>query len=479
MITSNDSGQEGDTSAEDTEFSTAILNLNNGISPSAQPKSTVSQNSSTLKQSREDIATTEFTLSHSKEGSHSYSTSQDSEENLDSEGNLINTQYLEQHIHEHNNSFFMHDFGSKVLDNTSAADLHKTLSNDIPVKPNRPYPSATPLAIDKNMSVESVDLKKTHIGLNTNNDPQSASTNTLSRIDVKKSNDIQSPIYENRVPRNFGYTFISDRQPALSNDAAHTVQHSNISASSLTRGDGLNAENIALEKTPTGTNILDKSGNFHPETLKQNVGQDEGQDVRTIKQVSSNTETITIKILPFLHAERSQGFQPVPSPSPLITTHIGEQLIDQITQELREKVSSISDKTTRSVKPLLMQLTPAELGRVHIQFSFDGHEHVSAKIIAESPEVSALLKQKSDVLFTHLKFGGFDNIDLSFGTKNDSGFSGFGSTTSDNQQTQIQQSVFKNPPDDELVHAPKNIIRVNPTLHDIVKAGTHQLDLTL
>lgn len=82
--------------------------------------------------------------------------------------------------------------------------------------------------------------------------------------------------------------------------------------------------------------------------------------------------------------------------------------------------------------PISVQLSPAELGRVHIQFSFDAADKIIAHIIAENAETGALLKRNSDLLTTHLKLGGFDNIDLNFETKPEKSFLDFTQNNSKN-----------------------------------------------
>ncbi len=123
-----------------------------------------------------------------------------------------------------------------------------------------------------------------------------------------------------------------------------------------------------------------------------------------------------------------------------ILTQIGQALGAQVMQQ----IPAATDKPGSVLNPVLVQLSPAELGRVQIQFRFDSNERITANIIAESAETGVLLKQKSDMLFSLLKQSGFNNIDLSLEAKNESNFSNFGSNGAKNQNAQSQHVKLDN-----------------------------------
>ncbi|MBL4854217.1 MAG: flagellar hook-length control protein FliK [Robiginitomaculum sp.] len=204
-------------------------------------------------------------------------------------------------------------------------------------------------------------------------------------------------------------------------------------------------------------------------------------DMKIAQQPASNTETILLQSTSFSITEKSSslpitGFQPVsPKQSQLIITQIGEALAGQITN----KTSAASDKAGNTLMPVLVQLSPAELGRVQIQFSFNANERITANIIAENPETGALLKQKSDLLFTQLKLGGFVNIDLSFETKNENNFSNLGSGNSKNQNPRIEQHTPENLSGNEAHDKQQSNIQKPHAARTNAHIITDQLDITL
>ncbi len=118
--------------------------------------------------------------------------------------------------------------------------------------------------------------------------------------------------------------------------------------------------------------------------------------------------------------------------------------LSQVGQALAQILAGSDKPGNNNLNPILVQLSPAELGRVQIQFSFDSHERITASIVAESAETGVLLKQKSDMLLGFLKQGGFNNIDLNFEARNENNFSNFSSNGGKNQNTQPGELVSDN-----------------------------------
>ena len=102
--------------------------------------------------------------------------------------------------------------------------------------------------------------------------------------------------------------------------------------------------------------------------------------------------------------------------------NIVEQLTDGIAHQITKARAQSKTISNYPPAPIIVQLSPAELGRIQIQFTFDASEKITAHIIAESLKTGEVLKQNSDILISHLKHVGFDNIQLSFETKIEKGF---------------------------------------------------------
>ncbi len=205
-------------------------------------------------------------------------------------------------------------------------------------------------------------------------------------------------------------------------------------------------------------------------------------DTKIAQQLTSSNpdtallQTATTAITEKPTSSQTIGFQAVATKqNQLIITQIGEVLVGQIAN----KTSAIGDNTGNALKPILVQLSPAELGRVQIQFSFDANERIKANIIAESVETGLLLKQKSELLFSHLKLGGFNNIDLSFEAKNENNFSSFGSGASKNQNAKIEQHATENYPEDEAQNEHQKTALKPHTAHTNMHKTTDRLDITL
>lgn len=100
------------------------------------------------------------------------------------------------------------------------------------------------------------------------------------------------------------------------------------------------------------------------------------------------------------------------------------QVREPMVEQLGVAREALQDKTVNKPKDIVVQLSPAELGRVQIRFSFDTGERIGAQIFAENPETLAVLRQKSGLLSTQLKLGGFDSVDLSFDASGQKNFTG-------------------------------------------------------
>lgn len=113
------------------------------------------------------------------------------------------------------------------------------------------------------------------------------------------------------------------------------------------------------------------------------------------------------------------------TPPPQITTHVAVQQVGNAIIQRGDKGGDI-----------VLRLDPAELGRVEISFTFDKTKGVTANVVAETASTAAVLRERADILSAQLKQSGFENINLSFDTREDGQpGKGFGAQFSDQHRT--------------------------------------------
>ncbi|PHS37760.1 MAG: hypothetical protein COA91_09365 [Robiginitomaculum sp.] len=239
--------------------------------------------------------------------------------------------------------------------------------------------------------------------------------------------------------------------------------------------------------TPTLVGGLAEDGQAQPHAIKLDTIKPTELPVREYSlldtralQTSGGLETVSAQNVPLASVQNLPGLQmntvsvtPLNSAMPVLS-QIGQALV-QITHQ----TLSLTDKPGSSINPILVQLSPAELGRVQIQFSFDSNERITANIIAESTETGVLLKQKSDMLLSFLKQGGFNNIDLNFETKTESNFSNFGSNGSKNQNTQARELAPDNPSQSNVSEDQPDIPKNPHTTSTRPNLTNGQIDISL
>ncbi|PHR91178.1 MAG: hypothetical protein COA69_11690 [Robiginitomaculum sp.] len=157
------------------------------------------------------------------------------------------------------------------------------------------------------------------------------------------------------------------------------------------------------------------------------------------------------------------------TPAPQIATHVAVQQVGNAIIQRGDKGGDI-----------VLRLDPAELGRVEISFTFDKTNGVTANVVAETAQTAAILRERSDILSAQLKQSGFDNINLSFDTREDSqSGKGFGAQFSDQQRTdknaQQQQTKFFDVIAQEEQGTATSIVNT-PTVH---VSGSDAIDIKL
>ena len=79
-------------------------------------------------------------------------------------------------------------------------------------------------------------------------------------------------------------------------------------------------------------------------------------------------------------------------------------------QQIANAVSAIQHGQNN----LEIRLDPPELGRVYIDFIFDGERAIAATVSAEQQDTAALLRRNAEILMKELSEAGFEGIDLTF-----------------------------------------------------------------
>ena len=194
-------------------------------------------------------------------------------------------------------------------------------------------------------------------------------------------------------------------------------------------------------------------------------------EIKTALPPPADLETHFTLLPPTTGSEKPALPPNTPLPPQVIVTQISSALSEQI----NSKFSSGGDKAQDKLKPIVVQLSPAELGRVQIRFSFDGNERVVANIVAENPDTGAILKQKSDMLFAGLKFGGFENIDINFEKSSSFDLSGYGSERRSSQNHQAAKAEFGHQPN----HEEESLLPSTQPIRYQVLANSDQLDISL
>ncbi len=195
---------------------------------------------------------------------------------------------------------------------------------------------------------------------------------------------------------------------------------------------GQSLQNIAPQNM-SGQNPVSHNNNSNILGMKTNhktTPKTEIQPPQTANNKSANIETntplqlISSQTQPQLQMQNQTLAQTLAQ-----NTNQQQSIIVQVENAIDEQAKNIKQNTLP--KPISIQLSPAELGRVIIRFHFDINEKIIANIISETSDANLHLRQKSDVLITQLRQAGFDNIDLDFATQPDGFLSadGFGSET--------------------------------------------------
>jgi len=95
-------------------------------------------------------------------------------------------------------------------------------------------------------------------------------------------------------------------------------------------------------------------------------------------------------------------------------------------------VTAVSDAiltAKETPKGIVVQLDPPEMGRVYIDFLFEGDNNVTVVMKSESADSQAILRERQEQFQALLKDSGFENITMSFEQQNSNGNEGSGSDT--------------------------------------------------
>ncbi|MCF6274154.1 MAG: flagellar hook-length control protein FliK [Robiginitomaculum sp.] len=214
--------------------------------------------------------------------------------------------------------------------------------------------------------------------------------------------------------------------------------------------------------------------------------------VPSYNAVQDNIPNVKLdKTLPLPNVETGNQLQIVPLAAPqtqsnnlgqgnIVQMGTAQTVISQISVPLLAGVTAelATHKTQpgNAPKDIIVQLSPAELGRVQIRFSFDMGERVVANIVADNPETMMVLRQKSDMLFSQLKLGGFDNIDLNFEASNDKNSESAANTK--NQHKQTSQNLWNLAKGDAELH-PQVSSEIPYPVRSHINQDTSQIDLIL
>lgn len=95
-------------------------------------------------------------------------------------------------------------------------------------------------------------------------------------------------------------------------------------------------------------------------------------------------------------------------------------------------ITAVSDAiltAKETPKGIVVQLDPPEMGRVYIDFLFEGDNNVTVVMKSESADSQAILRERQEQFQALLKDSGFENITMSFEQQNSNGNEGSGSDT--------------------------------------------------
>ncbi|MCF6220323.1 MAG: flagellar hook-length control protein FliK [Robiginitomaculum sp.] len=257
----------------------------------------------------------------------------------------------------------------------------------------------------------------------------------------------------------------------------------------LEKSEVLQAKDAALVAT------LPKQPNLATPAMAQilaSTQQIQSNVVPSYNAVQENIPNIKLdKTLPLPNVETGHQLQIVPLAAPqtqsnnlgqgnILQASTAQTIISQISVPLLAGVSAematLKNQPGNTPKDIIVQLSPAELGRVQIRFSFDTGERVVANIVADNPETMVVLRQKSDMLFAQLKLGGFDNIDLNFEASNDKNSESAANTK--NQHKQSSQNLWNLAKGDAELH-PQASSEIPHPVRSHMNQETSQIDLIL
>lgn len=171
-----------------------------------------------------------------------------------------------------------------------------------------------------------------------------------------------------------------------------------------------------VQKDTISNNFIPKSSSIKKATVKMPRTNPSNPRVHTEKPNGKAMPTPSFSI---------NLSQLIPTQTQLHTTHAlqqntapARQLSEVIIAHIKPENNLSLNRDADTLAPLNIQLSPANLGKIHIRFQFTTNEQMTAHILTERPETSTLLRQTSDIFLGHLKSFGLDNMKLHFDNSN-------------------------------------------------------------
>ena len=86
-----------------------------------------------------------------------------------------------------------------------------------------------------------------------------------------------------------------------------------------------------------------------------------------------------------------------------------------IQQQALNQIASVLEASQAGPRRMELRLDPPELGRVSIDFRFDGDNRITAILTADQPETASMMRRSLDILMRDLSAAGFSDVSLSMG----------------------------------------------------------------
>jgi len=103
--------------------------------------------------------------------------------------------------------------------------------------------------------------------------------------------------------------------------------------------------------------------------------------------------------------------------SPAAANNLARMIADPAIQsQALQQVASAIEASHKGSGKMELRLDPPELGRVSIDFRFDGDNRVTAILHADQPETATLMRRSLDILMRDLASAGFTDVNVTMGS---------------------------------------------------------------